>query len=53
VAAPILTGWLKQTSGGYVVPMQAIWIVLLLGVGCYVFLVRPIYPQLAQRKVLS
>ena len=41
VAAPILTGWLKQTSGGYQVPMQAIWIVLLIGIASYVFLVRP------------
>jgi MFS transporter, ACS family, D-galactonate transporter len=41
VVAPILTGWLKQTSGGYQVPMQAIWIVLLIGIASYVFLVRP------------
>jgi MFS family permease len=40
VAAPILTGWLKQASGGYRAPMQAIWIVLLLGIASYVFLVR-------------
>jgi MFS family permease len=32
VVAPILTGWLKQTSGGYLLPMQAIWVVLFLGV---------------------
>jgi MFS family permease len=41
VAAPIVTGWLKQTSGGYQAPMQAIWIVLLIGIASYVFLVRP------------
>jgi len=29
VAAPILTGWLKERSGGYEAPMQAIWVVLL------------------------
>ena len=40
VVAPILTGWLKQTSGGYQVPMQAIWIVLLIGIASYLFLVR-------------
>jgi MFS family permease len=40
VAAPIFTGWLKQASGGYRAPMQAIWIVLLLGIASYVFLVR-------------
>lgn len=41
VAAPLITGWLKETSGGYQVPMQAIWIVLLIGVLAYAFLVRP------------
>jgi ACS family D-galactonate transporter-like MFS transporter len=41
VAAPIVTGWLKQTSGGYQVPMQAIWIILLIGITSYIFLVRP------------
>jgi MFS transporter, ACS family, D-galactonate transporter len=40
VVAPILTGWLKQTSGGYQVPMQAIWIVLLIGIASYLFLVK-------------
>ncbi len=43
VAAPIVTGWLKQASGGYVVPMQAIWVVLLIGIASYVLLVRPPY----------
>jgi MFS transporter, ACS family, D-galactonate transporter len=46
VAAPIVTGWLKQTSGGYQAPMQAIWIVLLIGIASYVFLVRqPAIPK--------
>jgi MFS transporter, ACS family, D-galactonate transporter len=40
VLAPILTGWLKQASGGYQLPMQAIWVVLLIGIASYVFLVR-------------
>jgi ACS family D-galactonate transporter-like MFS transporter len=40
VAAPILTGWLKERSGGYQVPMQAIWIILLIGIASYVILVR-------------
>src|SRR5579871_1883426 len=40
IVAPILTGWLKQVSGSYTAPMQAIWITLLIGVGAYVFLVR-------------
>lgn len=40
VVAPIVTGWLKQTSGGYRVPMQAIWVILFLGVTAYIALVR-------------
>lgn len=44
VAAPILTGWLKEKSGGYQVPMQAIWIILLIGIASYVILVRPQAP---------
>jgi MFS family permease len=40
VAAPILTGWLKEKSGGYQAPMQAIWIILLIGIASYVILVR-------------
>jgi MFS family permease len=41
VAAPILTGWLKEKSGGYQVPMQVIWIVLIIGIISYLVLVRP------------
>jgi ACS family D-galactonate transporter-like MFS transporter len=40
VAAPLLTGWLKQKSGGYQVPMQAIWVVLIIGIASYLILVR-------------
>jgi MFS family permease len=40
VVAPLLTGWLKQATGSYQAPMQAIWLFLLLGVAAYVFLVR-------------
>ena len=39
----ILTGWLKQKTGGYDAPMQAIWFFLLLGIAAYVFLVREKY----------
>jgi ACS family D-galactonate transporter-like MFS transporter len=42
VAAPILTGWLKERSGGYEAPMQAIWVVLLVGIASYMFLVKPV-----------
>jgi len=48
VAAPILTGWLKERSGGYEAPMQAIWVVLLAGIASYVFLVKPV--QLEQKS---
>jgi MFS transporter, ACS family, D-galactonate transporter len=41
VVAPILTGWLKQKSGGYQLPMQTIWVVLAMGIASYTFLVRP------------
>jgi hypothetical protein len=31
--APILTGWLKQTTGAYAAPMLANFSLLLLGIG--------------------
>ena len=40
IVAPILTGWLKQVTGSYNAPMQAIWVTLIVGVGAYLFLVR-------------
>jgi ACS family D-galactonate transporter-like MFS transporter len=43
IVAPLLTGWLKQTTGSYDAPMQAIWVFLLAGVAAYVFLVREKY----------
>jgi MFS family permease len=43
IVAPILTGWLKQKTGSYEAPMQAIWFFLILGVAAYVFLVREKY----------
>jgi MFS-type transporter involved in bile tolerance (Atg22 family) len=43
IMASILTGWLKQATGSYQAPMQAIWLVLLLGIAAYVFLVRSQY----------
>jgi ACS family D-galactonate transporter-like MFS transporter len=46
IAAPLLTGWLKQTTGTYAAPMQAIWVFLIIGIACYLFLVRKRYaPQ--------
>ncbi len=43
ILAPILTGWLKQVSGGYAAPMAVTSAILMVGVGAYWFLVR--YPQ--------
>jgi len=40
VAAPILTGWLIQTTGSYEAPMQAIAVLLLIGAGSYALLVN-------------
>jgi hypothetical protein len=47
IAAPLLTGWLKHTTGNYNAPMQAIWFFLLLGVAAYVFLVKKKYAPTA------
>jgi len=43
IVAPILTAWLKQKTGSYEAPMQAIWFFMLLGIAAYVFLVREKY----------
>jgi ACS family D-galactonate transporter-like MFS transporter len=49
IAAPLLTGWLKEATGSYEAPMQAIWIFLLAGVASYIFLVREKYaPKAAE-----
>jgi sugar phosphate permease len=43
IAAPILTGWLKQSTGSYDAPMQATWFFLILGILAYLLLVRKKY----------
>lgn len=43
IVAPLLTGWLKQATGSYEAPMQAIWVFLIAGVAAYVTLVRRKY----------
>jgi len=43
IAAALVTGWLKQATGSYEAPMRLIWLLLLLGVACYVFVVRRKY----------
>ena len=50
IVGPILTGWLKEVSGGYVLPMQAIWIFMILGILSTVFLLREKY---APMKIAS
>ena len=40
VAAPILTGWLIDTTGSYEAPMQAIAILLVIGAASYAWLVK-------------
>ncbi len=52
IMAPLITGWLKTATGGYEAPMAANFFFLLLGIGSYLFLVRPQYapgakPQLS------
>jgi ACS family D-galactonate transporter-like MFS transporter len=43
IAASLITGWLKQATGGYQAPMQTIWVFLILGIACYGFVVRKKY----------
>jgi MFS transporter, ACS family, D-galactonate transporter len=43
IVAPLLTGWLKQETGSYEAPMQAIWVILIVGMLSYAFLVREKY----------
>jgi ACS family D-galactonate transporter-like MFS transporter len=43
IVAPLLTGWLKQRTGGYEVPMGAAAFLLLLGLLSYRFVVRREY----------
>ncbi len=43
IVAPILTGWLKQSTGSYNAPIYLVSALLIIGVAAYVFLVRPEY----------
>ena len=40
ILAPLATGWLKQSTGGYAAPMALIGVLMIVGVGAYVILVR-------------
>ncbi len=50
IVAPILTGWLKQVSGSYEAPMQAIWFFLISGVLAYLVMVREKYAPVARQS---
>ena len=43
IAAPAITGLLVQKTGSFNAPLIAIGFWLLVGIGCYVFLVREEY----------
>lgn len=43
IVAPLLTGWLVQSTGSYEAPMKAIWAFLLTGIAAYLLLVRARY----------
>ena len=48
IVAPLLTGWLKHSTGSFEAPMYAIGIFLILGVAAYVFLVQERYAPRAE-----
>ncbi len=41
IVAPILSGWLLHASGGYTMPMQVIFVVLLIGAASCLLMLRP------------
>ncbi len=48
IVAPILSGWLKQVGGGYELPMQVIFVFMLLGgFTCVVLLRRKYAPVIS------
>ena len=54
IVAPIATGWLKQTTGGYTAPFQLICLLLVIGLLSYLFLVREKYAdRWSQSPVLA
>lgn len=40
IVAPILTGWLKQSTGSYLAPMAANLLFIVIGIASYLFLVK-------------
>jgi MFS family permease len=47
IVAPILSGWLLEKTGGYQAPMMAVLVALVLGVLCYLFLIKEEYAPTA------
>jgi MFS transporter, ACS family, D-galactonate transporter len=43
IVAPIVTGWLKSSTGSYAAPMTVNFLLLLFGIASYIFLVRARY----------
>jgi MFS transporter, ACS family, D-galactonate transporter len=43
IVAPILSGWLLEKTGTYEAPMMAVLVALVLGVVCYLFLIKEEY----------
>ena len=43
IAAPIISGWLLEKTGGYEAPMMAVLVCLVVGVLCYLFLIKEEY----------
>jgi MFS transporter, ACS family, D-galactonate transporter len=43
IVAPILSGWLLEKTGGYQAPMVAVLVALVVGVLCYLFLIKEEY----------
>ena len=52
IVAPIATGWLKQISGGYTVPMAAIAVLMAVGISAYMFMVRVPRQTLAGQELV-
>jgi MFS transporter, ACS family, D-galactonate transporter len=49
IVAPILSGWLLEQTGGYQAPMMAVLVVLVVGVLCYMFLIKEEYaPRISE-----
>lgn len=53
IVGPLLSAWLKQTSGGYKAPMEVIFFFLVLGgVTCFVLLRREWAPKIPQQAAI-